>query len=79
MIWRALWTCTARLALCPTYAAPLAFIISAFRNRQRLMDYIFQKAVPWLPSNAVTAGSSCLRTAPPAWKSSPNATYSVGD
>lgn len=42
MIWRALWTCTARLALCPTHAAPLTFIISAFRNRQRLMDYIFQ-------------------------------------
>lgn len=26
----------------PTNADPLAFIISAFRNRQRLMDYIFQ-------------------------------------
>ncbi|MBQ9096116.1 MAG: hypothetical protein IJY53_07255 [Akkermansia sp.] len=42
MIWRALWTCTARLALCPTHAAPLTFIIFVFRNRQRLMDYIFQ-------------------------------------
>lgn len=26
----------------PTNMDPLAFIISAFRNRQRLMDYIFQ-------------------------------------
>lgn len=26
----------------PTNTDPLAFIISAFRNRQRLMDYIFQ-------------------------------------
>ncbi len=26
----------------PTNAAPLAFIISSFCNRQRLMDYIFQ-------------------------------------
>jgi len=34
------------------------------------------KAVPWLPSNAATAGPSCPRTAPPAWKSSQNATFS---
>ena len=42
MIWRALWTCTARLALCPTHAAPLAYIIAAFRNRQRHLDWIKQ-------------------------------------